>query len=88
MPGLRTLVLCSSFLISGLLRSAFQEPMVLLTEAPDLATSLARLSEVRSAGMQVRVIAGPGAFIGTVENEDQGTALRRLGTRMEMACAM
>lgn len=40
---------------------------MLLTDAPDLAGSVAQLGAIRAAGMQVRVIAAPGAFIGTID---------------------
>ena len=45
-----------------------QTPVVLLTDAPDLASTVAQLDRVRAAGMEVRVIAGPGAYFGTVSD--------------------
>ncbi len=45
-----------------------QTPLVLLTDAPDLASSVAQLDRVRAAGMDVRVIAGPGAYFGTISD--------------------
>lgn len=48
------------------LASSAQTPVVLLTDATDLASSVAQLDVIRARGMDVRVIAAPGAFIGTV----------------------
>ena len=64
----------------GLLLRA-QTPVVLLTDAPDLASSVAQLDRIRAAGMDVRVIAGPGAFFGTVSDVRHAAApLFPLGT--------
>ena len=45
-----------------------QTPVLLLTDAPDLASSVAQLDRIRAAGLDVRVIAGPGAFFGTISD--------------------
>ncbi|MBP6390680.1 MAG: hypothetical protein KA352_07285, partial [Flavobacteriales bacterium] len=47
------------------LAAAAQQPVVVLTEAADLGASVEQLTELRSAGMRVAVIAAPGCFIGS-----------------------
>ncbi len=50
-----------------------QRPVVLLTGDRDLSTSVIALPELRAKGFDVRVITGPGAFFGTVPNDDPHT---------------
>ncbi|MBK6754267.1 MAG: PKD domain-containing protein [Flavobacteriales bacterium] len=47
------------------LAATAQQPVVVLTEAADLGASVEQLTELRSAGMRVAVIAAPGCFIGS-----------------------
>lgn len=80
MSRLRPIVLLCGSLASGLLHGAFREPVVLLTNAPDLAASVAQLEDIRLAGMHVRVVVGPGAFFGTLEVDGPSAPLLRLGS--------
>ncbi len=57
-----------------------QHPVVLLTGDADLGSSVARLDRIRAAGMDVRVIAAPGAFIGTVGDLAHSYQLADLGS--------
>ncbi len=66
-------------LFSGLLLGSFQEPVVLVTTAPDLASSVAQLDRIRDAGMHVRVVTGPGVFFGTLEENASTDMLMRMG---------
>jgi PKD repeat protein len=73
-----------SFLLIGLFFASTlraQTPVVLLTDAADLRSSVDLLPALRRAGMEVRVVAGPGAFIGTLNADGNAstTALRAFG---------
>jgi hypothetical protein len=61
-----------------------QRPAVLLTDAPDLASSVSELPELRAKGFDVRVITGPGAYFGTLptDNAEVKRALRESGVLM------
>ncbi len=48
----------------GAPRSVDERPVVVLTASPDLRSSVDRLPELRSRGMTVAVIVGPGCFFG------------------------
>ena len=63
MRSLVSAVVLLAFCVGSLIHA--QIPVVVLTDASDLATSVAQLPALRAAGLQVRVIASPGAFVGT-----------------------
>src|SRR5690242_9823454 len=65
-----------------------QQPIVLLTDDGGLRASVQRIPELQAMGMDVRVIAAPGAFIGTMpEDGSIAAGLRSRGRLYEEAVA-
>ncbi|MBL0044573.1 MAG: PKD domain-containing protein [Flavobacteriales bacterium] len=63
MRSLSSAVVLLAFCVGSAVHA--QSPVVVLTDASDLAASVAQLPALRAAGLQVRVITSPGAFFGT-----------------------
>ncbi|HEX2616550.1 MAG TPA: PKD domain-containing protein [Flavobacteriales bacterium] len=57
-----------------------QRPVVLLTDAPDLRSTVQALDAVRASGIEVAVIPAPGAYIGRIRDDRaKSNAPQRLG---------